>query len=266
MGAQAANQARVSGMAKSAPARESILAEEDDEAGPAESRSMDESSPLEEYPVERRIGAESARWVKIVDLGRLPPEDPPSSPYAEIPPQLVKPAPTGRVIAHFRLSTTASQPLSPNFRAFTAGSSSVTHLSWNHDGTQLFVAPSDGRVFHILQVHPAGSLDSKGEVQGEVLHLYELRRGTSAAWVYDAMWDTRGRWIGVTTDKGTTRAYLLESRLDDCNITDRQTSTQSTRLEASVTPQHISVKRSSTRSNCTPFHRSYIRLCACTYP
>lgn len=207
MGAYAANQARASGMAKSAPARESVLLEEDDEAGPSESRSMEESFPIEEHASVYGAGDECGRWIKIVDLGRLLPDDPPSSPYAETPPKLSRAMVSAdKVIAHFRLPTAASQHFPSHFSSGAAVPSGIAHLSWNHDGTQLFVAPSGGRVSHILQVHPAGSLDRRGELHGEVLHLYELRRGATAAKVQEVKWDRNGRWIGVTTDKGTTRA------------------------------------------------------------
>ena len=87
----------------------------------------------------------------------------------------------------------------------------VSYLSFSPSGNQLFAAASDGRVFHIVDVHPAGALKLgvRGACKGEVWQLYELRRGSTAASVCEVTWDRECRWIGVGTGLGTIRELQL---------------------------------------------------------
>ena len=84
----------------------------------------------------------------------------------------------------------------------------VTYLSFNPLGTQLLVAPEDGKVQQVFEIHSAGAdRRSSQSSSGEVWHLYELRRGTTAAKVIEVKWAHDGRWVGVQTDRGTIREY-----------------------------------------------------------
>jgi WD40 repeat protein len=115
------------------------------------------------------------------------------------------------LIAHFRLPATQSYiPASHDSASANRPhppSSSVAHLSFSPDGTHLFAAPKDGKAFHIFRLHPAGLLRDRlrGPCKGEAVHVYELRRGNTSASVCEVSWDSRGRWIGVGTGKGTIR-------------------------------------------------------------
>ena len=196
MGAQAASRATNGRMATSAPTH-STLPHED---GEVESRSLDDSSVLDEStPVEpsspspspsRVSGSGSSlkqggEWVKIIDLI------------------------TSRTIAHFRLPP--SRHSVPNVttrsrRVSDTGHSAVSHLAFSPDGTTLFAAPAHGRSFHLFEVHPdTASPQNPGEVQGEAWHLYELRRGNTVSEVVEVNWSSDGRWIGVATGRGTVR-------------------------------------------------------------
>jgi hypothetical protein len=85
----------------------------------------------------------------------------------------------------------------------------VTHLAFSPDGTALFAAPADGRSFHLFEIHPHNtSSQNQSEVQGEVWHLYELRRGNTVSEVVEVNWSSDGRWIGVATGRGTVRKLL----------------------------------------------------------
>ncbi|WVW80768.1 hypothetical protein I302_102754 [Kwoniella bestiolae CBS 10118] len=230
MGAKAANRARTTRLAKSAPTDSSgTLGDEetDDFDLEAESRSLEESSVLEEVSSSSSsaIPAPGGEWVKVIDL--FPPPSrrnhkSRSKSRRSHSRQSDSHQPTHteayEMIAHFRLPPSTSplpiDPASPHQSGARRSSNNrphpVAHLSFSPDGTQLFAAPDDGRSFHILDVHPAGiDKDEMGEVKGQVWHLYELRRGHTAATVKQVAWDTNGRWIGVGTGKGTVHVFPI---------------------------------------------------------
>jgi WD40 repeat protein len=196
MGAQAASRATNGRMATSAPTHSTLPHEE----GELESRSLDDSSVLDESttsvhpPSPLRVsGSDSSmkqggEWIKIIDLTNL------------------------RIIAHFRLPP--SRHIVPNVTTGTrrfseTGHSSVSHLTFSPDGTTLFAAPADGRSFHLFEIHPQStSPENQSEIQGEVWHLYELRRGNTASEVVEVNWSPDGRWVGVATGRGTVREQL----------------------------------------------------------
>lgn len=220
MGAKAAGRARNGRLARSAPSEGSVLLDEELDEGGSESRSLDNSSLLsgdgtvpdsghDQLPVE-------GEWIQVIDLlprkrtsrrtagHAIRAEDQASEPVGP------------EVIAHFRLPNSRPfNPLPPDLVSRPRSSSNsamapVGHLAFSPDGTKLFAAPADGRVFHILDIHPAG-LDAagmQGEVRGEVWHQYELRRGNTAATVSEVQWSADGRWVGVATGKGTVREWF----------------------------------------------------------
>jgi hypothetical protein len=148
-------------------------------------------------------------WIKIIDLGRLPPTEAPISPYETSTARSTQ-ADQIRTVAHFRLPTSASSdylahPPSRGDPGPSSRSQAVAALSWNPDGKQLFAGPADGRVFHIFHMYPNAPRRRSKEIQGDVLHLYELKRGSTAATVEGVVWDPAGRWIGVATERGTIR-------------------------------------------------------------
>jgi len=198
MGARAANQARNSRLARSAPAEASgSLADEERDDGDAESRSLEGSSVLEE-PITSPAEA-SGEWVQVVDLA-------PRRKAAEG----IHTGPD--VIAHFRtprgrpnipLQSHLHHPQSP---AQSRIDQTVSFLSFNATGTQLLVAPADGRVQHIFEINPHGAAGrGPATVNGEVWHLYELCRGNTSGSVCEVNWSKDGRWVGVCTGKGTIR-------------------------------------------------------------
>lgn len=90
-------------------------------------------------------------------------------------------------------------------------------MSFNPDGTQLAVAQADGRAAHVFQIHPRGINRAReqragdatgtglGMGMGMVYHMYELKRGNSAADIQSVQWDEGGRWIGLVSGSGTIR-------------------------------------------------------------
>lgn len=193
MGAKAANNR----LAKSAPTGASgifAVHEQEDLAEETDRRSLGDSSTSNE------AGPSSPRpesiWIKVIDLG------PAFGPDTEAVDRV------SSTIAHFRLPLAQSliSPLSPNAHLNLSpgrSPSSVCHLSFSPDGTKLLAAPSDGRTGHILDIRPSGP--TTGNKGGEVWHVYELRRGNTSADICDVSWSEDGRWIGIGTDKGTTR-------------------------------------------------------------
>lgn len=206
MGAQAAHQANAARLARSAPAQSALMDEDEGEVI-TESQSMDEGGEMDSLPAEGGSG----RWIKIIDLGKRPESDVPTSPYEMGGRARNKTIPTIRTIAQFQLPHTRLQDYTSSLESRLPNASSsrtVISLSWNRDGTQLLAAPSDGRTFHIFQIHQGSPGAGRREIMGEALHLYELKRGTTAAKVQEVVWDEIGRWIGVATERGTIRELL----------------------------------------------------------
>lgn len=195
LGAQAAGRAANQRLASSAPARSGLEEVSRDDATAiaiSESRSFEESSHMDmddTQPVEQSDTA--GQWVKVVDLcaGGA--------------------ANSTKTIAHFRLPR--SKPLVSPSGSDTNQSRTISFLAFSPSGTSLFITPRDGRVFHVVDLHPAGpdrvlgQPGVEGEVYGEVWHMYELRRGSTAAAVSEVKWSLDGRWIGVATQRGTVR-------------------------------------------------------------
>ncbi|WVF68008.1 hypothetical protein IAT40_002770 [Kwoniella sp. CBS 6097] len=224
MGAQAANRARSTRLATSAPADSGSLLGDSDSDGVfgSEARSLEESSVLEEHvPPTTAVGGE---WIKVVDLFPRPSARNRrrniARSYSTSRREMTPAAEEGddirphdlEVIAHFRLPRSSVLPLdaphTPRRRS-NERIHPVTYISFSPDGTQLFAAPSEGKSFHILEIHPAGinKNEVRGEVKGQVWHLYELRRGHTAASVRQVSWDQQGRWVGVGTGKGTVHIF-----------------------------------------------------------
>lgn len=195
MGAQAAGRAANQRLATSAPARTSLdeepIIDEAASAMASESRSFEEASIMDGGDTSSSPRA-SGDWVKIVDLchpGSIPP----------------------RTIAHFRLPRIKAM-ISPSGNhghghGHTGQSGIISLIAFSPDGTKLFVAPRDGKAFHILDIHPAGPglAGGEGEVVGEVWDMYELTRGSTVATVREVKWSLDERWIGVATQRGTVR-------------------------------------------------------------
>lgn len=168
-----------------------------------------------------RSTATGGEWIKVVDLfpqRASEPQETIATQSSEPSSSSAHPAASGFnkpvVIAHYRLSSlfSFSPALSPQASRLSRqpsnpGQQTVSHLKFAPSGTQLFAASSDGRAFHLVDLHPAGAIKpgAKTECKGEAWHLYELRRGTTAATVNDVAWDKDGRWIGVGTGRGTIR-------------------------------------------------------------
>ena len=173
-----------------------------------ESRSLDDSSILDESttsidppsPSSIRNGDSGPRvgkggeWIRIIDLSN------------------------SRSIAHFKLPPSRhSVPNVPtrSRRISEVDHSAVSHLAFSPDGTMLFAASMDGRSFHLFDVHPHTRASVKEQVQGEVWHLYELKRGNTASEVVEVNWSKDGRWIGVATGRGTVRKLPCSASLGD---------------------------------------------------
>jgi len=205
MGAQAASRATNGRMASSAPTRSTFF--EAGEDGEIESRSLADSSvldfddspssstmPLLPHSSRPDTNVKGGEWIKVVDLGGS----------------------AMRTIAHFRLSPSRhSVPnISTSGRYSEIGHSSISHLSFSPDGTTLFASSVDGRSFHLFDIHPqprSETRKSQNGVEGEVWHLYEMRRGNTVSEVTEVQWSGDGRWVGVATGRGTVRKSSLLS-------------------------------------------------------
>ncbi|ORY31249.1 hypothetical protein BCR39DRAFT_527125 [Naematelia encephala] len=191
MGAKAANKARNGRLARSAPAESSSTFGDDEEreSDGSEARSLDESSGAE-APTPLKKGGD---WVKVVDLFPRTGQEP-------------------ETIAHFQLPF--SRSIGPPLPSEAAPGSArqarpLSFLEFSPDDTQLFVS-TDGRAFHLLDLHPAGPDKAKVNSKGMAWHLYELRRGNTAAIVSDVRWSKDRRWLGVGTGRGTIHVFPIQ--------------------------------------------------------
>ena len=229
MGAKAANQARNNQLARSAPveASGSLADIESEEHASTESRSLEEEDILTNTVNDVREREETGgEWVKIVDLQPRARQTSSASFRGSKVSQTSghfslssSTLPQPDVIAHFRSPPSKSHvPTSTEVSRNRTGAASRSHirpialLSFNPLGTQLLVAPDDGKAQHLYEIHPAGAGSSDQGTGGEVWHLYELRRGSTSAKVIQINWGRDGRWIGVQTGRGTIRELILTSR------------------------------------------------------
>ncbi|WVO12897.1 hypothetical protein L204_100505 [Cryptococcus depauperatus] len=208
--ASAATRSTHERLARSAPDDTAFSSGRDMESnGEIESRSLEEESVFEESlaPGSAEEEVQGDDWVKIVDL--FPKKGPIKTDLAS---SASRPAceQTYTVIAHFRLPSTKTLPIETSHQHGTH-LQRVSFLSFSPSGTHILVAPVDGRSFHILEIHSAGSMQAsvQGAVKGQVWHLYELKRGHTAATVTSVAWDKMGRWVGVGTGKGTVHVFSI---------------------------------------------------------
>ncbi|KAK8850587.1 hypothetical protein IAR55_004506 [Kwoniella newhampshirensis] len=228
MGAKVASKARNTELARSAPTDSSsggFASVESDVALEVESRSLEESRVLGDMTT--TSSPAGGEWIKIVDLfPRLTRDARSAQPSHSNSPRTTssssadfRSTPAFETIAHFRLPTSSPHnrlegvptQVQTTRRSSDSKAYPISHLSFSSDGTQLLVAPTDGKSFHIVQIQPAGALRSEilSDCKGQVWHIYELRRGHTSAIVSDVRWDKMGRWVGVSTSKGTIHVFPI---------------------------------------------------------
>lgn len=204
-GMKLANQARTRHLSNSAPSEVNYSMDDKPDMmegttgvhGQSDASSIDSGSSEAKDLNNARTKRCRASWIKVVDL----------SPRGGGPPTEV---------AHFQLPPSRlalpNLPASPSSRAQPDDQSGpvVSFLSFSPTGTTLFAAPQHGRSFHILDIRPA-EVAKTGETntRGTVWHTYELRRGHTRASVQDAQWSPDGRFISITTGKGTVHIYAI---------------------------------------------------------
>ncbi|BGP15977.1 hypothetical protein JCM10213_004794 [Rhodosporidiobolus nylandii] len=109
-----------------------------------------------------------------------------------------------KVVAHFR---PYAQPLAL--------------LSFSPSSTSLLTAPAGGHAFDVFELKPSvrvgvsataspssSALTAGGT--GKVWHRYRLSRGFTSARASAASWSADGRFVGVSTSKGTAHIYALD--------------------------------------------------------
>ncbi|GAA6002430.1 hypothetical protein JCM10207_001115 [Rhodosporidiobolus poonsookiae] len=112
-------------------------------------------------------------------------------------------APPLKVVAHFR---PYAQPLAL--------------LSFSPSSSQLLTAPASGHAFDVFELKPsvavgtsatasAASSPSPAGAVGQVWHRYRLHRGYTSAHASAAAWTPEGRFVAVSTTKGTAHVYAL---------------------------------------------------------
>lgn len=95
---------------------------------------------------------------------------------------------------------------------FEGSIASVSHISLSPSGRSVLVADTNAHTFHIYELRPRPIFDRTREYDS-VWHRYALSRGYTTARVTSASWTEDERWVGVTTDKGTTHIYPLNPNI-----------------------------------------------------
>jgi len=226
MGAKAASQARSNRLARSAPVEASgSLADVESEKNlNTEPKDIEEDNIADGIADTQIEDDRGGQWVRILDIrprSRLPSATSrvarTVAHHAIVPSCSTGGLPQPEVIAHFRSPPSRSHvPLAtdhPRNRGIAtprAKSQRVSQLSFNPIGTQLLVALEDGKSQHVFEIHPVGAKrQMMHALCGEVWHLYELRRGNTAAKVVEVTWADDGRWVGVETSRGTIREFRV---------------------------------------------------------
>ncbi|ODN99626.1 hypothetical protein L198_03470 [Cryptococcus wingfieldii CBS 7118] len=213
LGARAASDAaarsRNDRLARSAPVNTAADQGDDiEDFEGVESKSLDGESVLESQMEVARseLNPGDGYWVKVIDMyprdGSRGPDNLSGSHSRGQAPE--------KTIAHFRLPPSSGLPLEPSHPP-SPSYPTISQLSFSRCGTQLLIAPTDGRSFHVVELHPASITDAIAgrETKNQTWHLYELKRGHTIAAAENIQWDRSGKWVGVGTGKGTVHIFPI---------------------------------------------------------
>ncbi|BGP31941.1 hypothetical protein JCM10296v2_003720 [Rhodotorula toruloides] len=146
----------------------------------------------------------SAGTVVVVDL--LSPTSPSTTRSSARSAPSTSPPPPLKVVHHFR---PYAQP--------------VAHLSFSPSSTSLLASASNGHYFDIFELKPAVPVGTSATSSpstsaspvassglGKVWHRHRLQRGFTSATTVESSWSVDGRFVAVSTDKGTAHVYAVE--------------------------------------------------------
>ncbi|BGO94008.1 hypothetical protein NBRC10512_003641 [Rhodotorula toruloides] len=164
------------------------------------------SSPTATRPSSSYGGVEDsfAGTVVVVDLlSPAPPSAPRTSSRQS---QSTAPLPPLKVVHHFR-----------------PYAQSVAHLSFSPSSTSLLTSSSTGHHFDIFELKPAVPVGTSATSSpstsaspialsglGKVWHRHRLQRGFTSATTVESAWSVDGRFVAVSTGKGTAHVYAVE--------------------------------------------------------
>uniref|UniRef100_A0A0K3CNN2 BY PROTMAP: gi/472584930/gb/EMS22505.1/ WD40/YVTN repeat-like-containing domain containing protein [Rhodosporidium toruloides NP11] gi/647400934/emb/CDR46794.1/ RHTO0S13e01904g1_1 [Rhodosporidium t... n=1 Tax=Rhodotorula toruloides TaxID=5286 RepID=A0A0K3CNN2_RHOTO len=146
----------------------------------------------------------SAGTIVVVDLLSSAPSSTTRSSSRSAPP--TAPLPPLKVIHHFR-----------------PYAHSVAHLSFSPSSTSLLASASTGHHFDIFELKPAVPVGTSATSSpstsaspiassglGKVWHRHRLQRGFTSATTVESSWSVDGRFVAVSTGKGTAHVYAVE--------------------------------------------------------
>ncbi|TIA88365.1 hypothetical protein E3P99_02657 [Wallemia hederae] len=90
---------------------------------------------------------------------------------------------------------------------FEASIANLSCISLSPSGRNVLVADCNAHTFHIYELRPRPVFDINE--YDSVWHRYALSRGYTTARVTAVAWTADERWVGITTDKGTTHVYPI---------------------------------------------------------
>lgn len=159
--------------------------------------------PTSGYGEGENIASGTAGTIVVVDL--LSPAPPsPARPSSRATAATSSPPPL-KVVHHFR---PYAQP--------------VAHLSFSPSSTTLLTATSTGHHFDVFELKPAVAIGTSATSSpstaspiassglGKVWHRQRLQRGYTSASTVDSSWSVDGRFVAVSTGKGTGHVYAVE--------------------------------------------------------
>lgn len=100
--------------------------------------------------------------------------------------------------------------------SFVPNDEPISQLSFSPSSTHLLVAVDGAHSFDVFELKPMTAVGSSATSTGpaaesgaNVWHRYRLERGITSAHARDISWSTDGRFVGVSTAKGTTHVYTV---------------------------------------------------------
>lgn len=95
----------------------------------------------------------------------------------------------------------------PIIAHFVAHTEIIAGLTFDASGLLLMTADKRGHDFHVFRIHPHPC----GAASASVHHLYILHRGDTTAKVQDMIFSLDSRWAAITTARGTTHVFPVNS-------------------------------------------------------
>lgn len=124
---------------------------------------------------------------------------------------------SGRPPSGGGVALTVDQDLDDHLLAhFSPSHAAISHLSFSPSSTAILVGTDGAHNFDVFELKPRVSVGRSAVLtgpaatnDGKVLHRYRLERGVTTAHIAGSSWAPDGRFVAVSTTKGTAHVYAL---------------------------------------------------------